>query len=68
MVNVSGIAGTTMGIMGMGIGIGIVAHTAKNVMQMTDSMYKTPRRRPKSYTAKPIKIKPIKLNTPVYKW
>ena len=52
MVDVSGTAGTVIGIAGMGIGLGLLAHTAKNVSRMTDDMYYTPRRR-KSYSRKP---------------
>jgi len=32
-------AGSVLGIAGMGIGIGLLAHTAKNVSRMTDDMY-----------------------------
>ena len=45
MVDVSGVAGTTFGIVGMGIGLGVIAHTARNVTMMTDDMYRTPKRR-----------------------
>ena len=43
--DISGVASTTFGIAGMGIGLGIIAHTAKNVTMMTDDMYHRPRRR-----------------------
>lgn len=59
MVNVSSIGGTVAGIAGMGIGIGILAHTAKNVSKMTDDMYKRPRRRK-------TQRKGTKLNIPNY--
>ena len=42
--DVSGTASSVLGIAGMGIGIGILAHTAKNVMHMTDEMYRRPAR------------------------
>jgi len=45
--SVSSIAGTTFGILGMGIGLGILAHTARNVARMTDEMYKPRRNRPR---------------------
>ena len=32
-------AGSVLGIAGMGIDIGLLAHTAKNVSRMTDDMY-----------------------------
>ena len=32
-------AGSVLGIAGMGIGIGLLAHTAKNVSRITDDMY-----------------------------
>ena len=42
--NPASAAGTIFPIVGMGIGIGILAHTARNVTRMTDDMY-SPRRR-----------------------
>ena len=47
--DVSGTAGTVFGIAGMGIGIGILAHTARNVTRMTDDMYGRPRREAPRY-------------------
>ena len=44
MVDVSGTAGTVFGIAGMGIGLGLLAHTASNIARSTDRMYD--RRRP----------------------
>lgn len=41
----AGVAGTTFGILGMGIGLGVLAHTARNVTRMSDDMYGRPRRR-----------------------
>jgi len=64
--DVSGLGSQVLGIAGMGIGIGVLAHTAKNVMQMTDSMYKTPKRK-QSYRIKPIKIQPIRLKSNYWK-
>jgi len=71
--DVSGTAGTVMGIAGMGIGLGLLAHTAKNVARSTDWMYDTPRRnnklkskyykRKRTYAKKP---RPIRLNVPKY--
>lgn len=48
MVDVSGVGGTVLGLAGMGIGLGILAHTASNITRMTDRMYEEPypRRRP----------------------
>ena len=44
--NPASAAGMIFPIIGAGIGIGVLAHTAKNVTRMTDSMYDTkPRRR-----------------------
>ena len=43
--DVSGTASSVLGIAGMGIGIGILAHTAKNITKMSSEMYKAPRRR-----------------------
>jgi len=48
----AGLGSQVIGIAGMGIGIGILAHTAKNITKMTDQMYK--------HSYKPIKIKPIR--------
>ena len=48
----AGLGSQVIGIAGMGIGIGILAHTAKNITKMTDKMYK--------HSYKPIKIKPIR--------
>jgi len=39
MVDVSGVAGDVFGIAGMGISLGILAHTANNLTRMTDRMY-----------------------------
>ena len=39
MVDVSGTAGTVFGIAGMGIGLGLLAHTASNIARSTDRMY-----------------------------
>ena len=38
------IGGTVLGIAGMGIGIGLLAHTARGVARMTDEMYDSRRR------------------------
>ena len=50
--NISGIAGTTFWILGMGIGLGILARTARGV---TDTMYGNQRRHhsPRRYTRMP---------------
>jgi len=64
--DVSGTASSVLGIAGMGIGIGILAHTAKNVVEMTDRMYKKPKRR-SAYRVEPIKIKPIRLTNNYWK-
>ena len=45
MVDVSGTASTVFGIAGMGIGLGLLAHTARNVSRMTDDMYDRPQQR-----------------------
>jgi len=37
-------ASSVLGIAGMGIGIGLLAHTAKNISNMTDEMYHSRRR------------------------
>jgi len=62
--SVAGVAGTTMGIIGMGIGIGILAHTARNVARMTDDMYSPRRnmRRPKKYYSPRMKYPQLKVN------
>lgn len=39
MVDISGTAGTVFGIAGMGIGLGLLAHTASNIARSTDRMY-----------------------------
>ena len=58
--DVSGIAGTTFGILGMGIGIGILAHTARGV---TETMYgRRTYRRPTRYYSPRMKSSQFKLN------
>jgi hypothetical protein len=66
MVNVSGIAGTTMGIMGMGIGLTLLAKTASDIANINSrTMRGQPMRRPRtrSMTYKP---KPMKFNPPSF--
>jgi len=46
--SVSSLAGTVVPIMGMGIGLTMLAHTAKNITKITDSTYNRPKRRPRS--------------------
>jgi len=64
MVNVSGIAGTTMGIMGMGIGISILARTARDIADMNRStmtgrpVRRTPYQKPRTYRPRPMSFKP----------
>jgi len=41
----SDIASPVIGIMGAGISIGLLAHTARNVAHMTDDLYRPRRRR-----------------------
>jgi len=43
--DIGGTANTVFGIAGMGIGLGLLAHTANNITRMSDSMYDRPRRR-----------------------
>jgi len=48
-VDTSGIASNVLGIAGMGIGIGLLAHTARNVARSTETMYdRSPRAKPRS--------------------
>ena len=59
MTNVSGIAGTAMGIMGMGIGLSLIARTAKDISDMNrGTMTGKPVRRSSSYNPKPMKFNP----------
>ena len=81
--SIGSVAGTTFGILGMGIGLGVLAHTAKNVTRMTDDMYGRPRRRsqrPRSYYSPRMKSPRMRINQsyrpktrsysrrPSYKW
>jgi len=65
MTNVSGIAGTTMGILGMGIGISILARTAKDISDMNRSTMtgRRPPRRRSAYRPKPMKFNPPSIRT-----
>jgi len=57
MTDVSGIAGTTMGIMGMGIGLSILARTAKDISDINRStMTGRPVRRSRYYKPKSMKF------------
>lgn len=38
-------AGSVLGIAGMGIGLGLLAHTAMNISRTTDQIYERPRGR-----------------------
>jgi len=58
MTDIGKIGSSVLGIAGMGIGIGLLAHTANNLTRMTDRMYepaptrrpsRPPQRRPVSY-------------------
>jgi hypothetical protein len=42
--DINSTASTVFGIAGMGIGLGLLAHTAKNISHMTDDMYRQPTR------------------------
>ena len=47
-VDITGIASNVYGIAGMGIGLGLLAGTARNVARSTDTMYeRSPRARPR---------------------
>lgn len=43
--DIGGTASSVFGIAGMGIGLGLLAHTANNITRMSDQMYDRPRRR-----------------------
>ena len=43
--DINSTASSVMGIAGMGIGLGLLAHTANNITRMSDQMYDRPRRR-----------------------
>ena len=59
--NPASAAGMIFPIIGAGIGIGVLAHTAKNVTRMTDSMYDTkPRRRRTSRRSSSLVYKPTR--------
>jgi hypothetical protein len=45
-------ASSVLGIAGMGIGLGLLAHTASNISRMTDSMYERPVERPRQTQAR----------------
>jgi len=53
--NPSATAGTVFGIAGMGISLGLLAHTASNISRQTDRMY-APRR--KTRRRKSIRYRP----------
>jgi len=73
-VDTSGIASNVLGIAGMGIGLGLLAHTASNIARSTDTMYeRSPRARPRqrrkqfdaSFSMAP---RPIRMNPSKYKF
>jgi len=67
MVNVSGIAGTTMGIMGMGIGLSLLAKTAKDISDLNRStMTGRPVRRSSYAKTRTYNPKPMKFNPPSF--
>lgn len=54
MVNVGSIGSSVGSILGWGIGLGLLAHTAKNVARTTDEMYR-PRNRKRGYQDRPVR-------------
>ena len=64
MYDTSALASQTLGIAGMGIGLSIIASTARHVQ---DTMQSPRQTRPTRHY-KPLRVKQMKLTTPKFKW
>lgn len=53
MVNIDSTASSVIGIAGMGIGLGLLAHTAKNIARTTDELYSPSYHRRQRYQSRP---------------
>lgn len=57
MVNVGSIGSSVGSILGWGIGLGLLAHTAKNVSRTTDEMYQPVKRGYRNKINRPVRMK-----------
>lgn len=56
-MNASSVGSSVGSILGWGIGLGLLAHTAKNVAKSTDEMYRPVKRGYRNKMYKPVRIR-----------